>query len=288
VRFSAHDFYITALNPDDSGNANYAATTPVAALDFRPNDELRLYVSYGKGFETPSYNELGYRSDGQSGLAFNLRPARSRNLEAGAKWQITHALEFDAAAFRSDTDDELALATNLDGRSTYQNAGDARRQGIELSLTGQIANAWQISASFTHLQARFRSTFFTCLSAPCTVAKLPVMAGSRIPGVPDNYGSLRIQHGRDLGWSEGLTLSGVGPVTVNDIDSQRAAGYGLIDADVSYTFALASTARLQFSARVNNLVDRRYIGSVIVNDGNSRYFEPGPDRTWMLGARLVF
>ena len=114
------------------------------------------------------------------------------------------------------------------------------------------------------------------------------MAGSRIPGVPDNYGSLRIQHGRDLGWSQGLTLSGVGPVTVNDNDSQRAAGYGLIDADVSYTFALASTARLRLSARVGNLADRRYIGSVIVNDGNGRYFEPGPDRTWMLGARLVF
>lgn len=67
-----------------------------------------------------------------------------------------------------------------------------------------------------------------------------------------------------------------------------AAGYGLIDADVNYTFALAATAPLQLSARVDNLADRRYIGSVIVNDGNGRYFEPGPDRIWMLGARLVF
>ena len=288
VRFSEHDFHVTTLNPDDSGHANYAATTPVAALDFRPTDALRLYVSYGKGFETPSFNELGYRSDGRAGLAFDLRPAHSRHLEAGAKWQATRALEFDLAAFRSDTDDELAVATNVDGRATYQNAGNARRQGIELSLTGQLANAWQISAGFTHLQARFRSTFFTCLSAPCAEAKLPVTAGSRIPGVPDNYGSLRIQHGRDLGWREGLTLSGVGSVSVNDIDSQRATGYGLVDADVSYTFALASTARLQLSARVNNLADRRYIGSVIVNDGNGRYFEPGPARTYMLGARLVF
>ncbi|GAA0889176.1 TonB-dependent receptor family protein [Rhodanobacter soli] len=288
VRFSEHDFYVTALNPDDSGHANYAATTPVAALDFRPTDALRIYVSYGKGFETPSFNELGYRSDGRAGLAFDLRPAHSRHLEAGAKWQATRALEFDLAAFRSDTDDELAVATNVDGRATYQNAGNARRQGIELSLTGQLADAWQISAGLTHLQARFRSTFFTCLSAPCAEARLPVTAGSRIPGVPDNYGSLRFQHGRELGWREGLTLSGVGSVTVNDIDSQRAAGYGLLDADVSYTFALTSSARLQLSARVNNLTDRRHIGSVIVNDGNGRYFEPGPARTWMLGARLVF
>ena len=29
--------------------------------------------------------------------------------------------------------------------------------------------------------------------------------------------------------------------------------------------------------------DRRYAGSVIVNDGNSRFFEPAPGRTWSAG-----
>lgn len=288
VRFRAHDLHITAINPDDSGGVNYAATTPVAGLEFRPAQDLRLYVSYGKGFETPSFNELGYRSDGLPGLAFNLRPALSRHLELGAKWQITHALEFDAAAFRSDTHDELAVRTSESGRSTYQNVGDTRRQGVEFSLTGQLADSWQVSAGFTHLQARFRSAFLACRSTPCAMATMPVAASTRIPGVPENYGSLRIQHGRDLGWHEGLDLTGVGSVTVNDTATQQAAGYGLIGVDVSYTFALAASTRLQLSARADNLGNRRYIGSVIVNESNGRYFEPGPGRTWMLGARLVF
>jgi iron complex outermembrane receptor protein len=288
VRFAEHDFYITATNPNDSGNVNYTATTPVAGLDFRPNDDLRLYVSYGKGFETPSYNELGYRSDGLSGLAFNLLPAKSQNYEIGAKWQVAPGLEFDAAGFRTDTHNELAIDTNENGRSTYQNVGATRRQGYELSLTGQLGNDFQLSAGFTHLQARFRSSFLTCVTTPCALPTAVVAAGSRIPGVPDNYGSLRLQHGTDLGWREGIDLSGVGSVTVNDIDTQSAAGYGLIGIDTGYTFALSQTSRLQLSARVDNLADRRYIGSVIVNDANGRYFEPGPDRTYMLGARLVF
>jgi iron complex outermembrane receptor protein len=288
VRFSEHDFYITANNPDDSGSVHYSATTPVAGLQFRPTADLRVYASYGKGFETPSYNELGYRSDGQAGLAFNLQPARSRNLEAGLKWQIDPVLEFDAAAFRSDTENELAVATNINGRSTYQNVGDTRRQGVELSLTGELGDDWRSSIGFTHLQARFRSGFLTCTSTPCTTPVTPVKAGSRIPGVPDNYGSLRVEHGHELGWREGITFSGVGSVTVNDIDSQRAAGYALVDLDVSYGFALGQNTHLQLSARVDNAADRRYIGSVIVNDGNGRYFEPGPDRTYMLGARLTF
>jgi iron complex outermembrane receptor protein len=288
VRFSEHDFYITALNPDDSGRVRYSATTPVIGLEFRPGETLRLYTSFGRGFETPSFNELGYRSDGNAGLALDLQPARSRNLELGVKWQLTHALELDGAAFRADTRNELAVATNQNGRSTYRNVGDARRQGFEASLAGELGSDWRLAAGFTHLQARFRSGFLTCAGTPCIVPDTPVPAGARIPGVPDNYGSLRLEHGAAVGWREGVTLNGAGPVVVNDNATQHAAGYGLVDVDLAYTFALDQRKRLQLTARVDNLVDRRYIGSVIVNDGNGRYFEPGPGRTWLLGAQLIF
>jgi iron complex outermembrane receptor protein len=256
VHFHEQDFYITATNPNDSGRVTYSATTPVAGVQFRPAD--------------------------------NLQPQHSKNLEVGAKWQIMPALEFDAAAFRADTRNELTVDTNENGRATYQNVGSARRQGLEFSLTGQLGNDIQLSAGFTHLLANFRSAFLTCTTTPCAVPTTPVAAGTPIPGVPGNYGSLRLEHGTDLGWREGLTLQGVGAVTVNDTDTQHAAGYGLIDIDTSYTFALGATTRLQLTASIDNLADRRYIGTVIVNDSNGRYFEPGPDRTYMLGARLTF
>lgn len=288
VRFSEHDFYITASNPDDSGNVQFSATTPVLGVQFRPADNVRVYASYGKGFETPSYNELGYRSDGLPGLAFNLKPSRSRNFEVGAKWQISHLLEFNAAAFRSDTSDELAVATNVNGRSTYRNLGDTRRQGLELSLTGQLAPDWRISAGYTRLRARYQDGFLTCTGSPCSIPTTPVAANSRIAGVPENYGSMRIEHDAGGGWREGLTFTAVGSVEVNDTDSQSAAGYGLIDADVGYRFTLGESTNLDLTARLNNLANRRYIGSVIVNDGNGRYFEPGPDRSVMLGAKLTF
>ncbi|HEX5305081.1 MAG TPA: TonB-dependent receptor [Dyella sp.] len=288
VRFTEHDFYITPSNPDDSGHVSYQATTPVVGLQYRPADNVRVYASFGKGFETPSYNELGYRSDGQAGLAFDLKPSRSRNYEVGAKWQLTPKLEFDTALFRADTSDELAVATHVNGRSTYRNVGDTRREGVELSLTGELAEDWRLSAGYTHLRARFRNSFFACTDSPCAVPSTPIAAGTRLPGVPEDYGSLRLEHGNGTGWREGLTFTGVGSVTVNDTGTDHAAGYGLIDVDVGYTFALSDTTRLDLSARVNNLTDRRYIGSVIVNDGNGRYFEPGPDRSFMLGARLTF
>jgi hypothetical protein len=59
-------------------------------------------------------------------------------------------------------------------------------------------------------------------------------------------------------------------------------------AVAGYTFNLSNTTRLDLRARVNNLANCHYSGSVIVNDGNGRYFEPGPDLSVMLGARLTF
>lgn len=286
VRFRARDHYVSASNPDDSGGVDYAATTPVVGLGFRPSDTLRLYASYGKGFETPSFNELGYRGDGLPGLAFDLRPARSRNRELGAKWQLGGGLAFDAAAFRADTRDELAVGTSENGRSTYRNVGRTRRQGVELSLSGPLGDAWQLSAGFTRLQARFRNAFPACTARPCTAGSTLVAAGTRMPGVPQNYGSLRLRHGGERGWHQSLDLTAAGAVSVNDTATERAAGYGVIGADAGYTFAVDGDTQLQLSARVDNLGGRRIIGSVIVNDSNGRYFEPAPGRTWLLGVSL--
>mgnify|MGYP006968057226 CR=1 FL=1 len=41
---------------------------------------------------------------------------------------------------------------------------------------------------------------------------------------------------------------------------------------------------LRAFARLENVLDQAYIGSVIVNDGNGRFFEPAPGRTWLASA----
>jgi iron complex outermembrane receptor protein len=286
VRFRSRDRYVTASNPDDSGRTAFGATTPVAGLQYRPSEALRLYASYGEGFETPTFAELGYRADGGAGLAFDLRPARSRNRELGAKWRPQPGVEIDAAVFRADTRDELAVATNSGGRSTYQNVGHTRREGYELSADAELWRGWHLRAGFTHLLASFRSDFLTCTGTPCTLT--PVHAGTPLPGVPRNYGSLRLGHDAGQGWSGGLELNGVGKVTANDVGTASAAGYLLTGVDAGYGFALAAREVLHLSLRVDNLFDRKYVGSVIVNEGNGRYYEPGPGRSYMLGARLDF
>ena len=44
-----------------------------------------MYAAAGRGFETPTLNELAYRSDGRTGLNLALKASRSDNAEVGLK-----------------------------------------------------------------------------------------------------------------------------------------------------------------------------------------------------------
>ena len=86
VDVASDDHLAAAGTPSESG-VRYSAVNPVAGLTYRAGANLDLYGSYGKGFETPTLDELAYRSTNGSlpGLNFALQPARSNNYELGLK-----------------------------------------------------------------------------------------------------------------------------------------------------------------------------------------------------------
>jgi iron complex outermembrane receptor protein len=283
VRFRSDDHYIGAGNPDDSGRRDYAATTPVAGLVFRAGEDLRLYASAGRGFETPTFNELGYRADGGAGLALDLSPATSRNVELGAKWRTQAGARLELALFRADTDDELAVASNRGGRSSYRNIGATRRQGVELGWLQPVGDTQQLQLAWTWLQATVREGYLTCtgLPAPCTLPRNLVAAGTALPGVPRQqfHARWRWQPGP---WQLAVETVAAGATPANDLGDARAPGHALLNLEAVRQWR-TTHGPLRVFARVDNLLDRRYIGSVIVNDGNQRYYEPGPGRGWTLG-----
>jgi iron complex outermembrane receptor protein len=286
VRFSSDDAYITATNPDDSGRVSYSATTPVAGLLYRASDRWHLYASYGNAFETPTFNELGYRPDASAGVNFGLVPARSRNGEIGSKLLVGNGGEFDVALFQADTRHELAVDTSTGGRTTYQNVDRAQRRGAEAKFDYPLAERWRVELAYTYLDATFRSPFLTCPAAStCTTPNTLVPAGARIPGVPksDFYAGLR--YGGQSGWNATLESSAASNTPVNDLNTQFAPGYGLLGASVGYVFEVAD-AKISTFLRLNNLFDHSYVGSVIVNESNGRYYEPGPGRNVFAGVRI--
>ncbi|WP_367270004.1 TonB-dependent receptor [uncultured Pseudacidovorax sp.] len=278
VHFDSQDRYITAANGDDSGTATYSRTLPVASLRWTPMRDLALYVSAGRGFETPTLNELSYRSDGVGGLNFGLRPSVSDNVELGAKARLAGGL-LTAALFQTRTQDEIVTDTNVGGRSTFRNAGRTERKGVEVGWQHETEDHWRTQVAYTWLDARYQDAF--CTPSPCSAANL-VPAGRRLPGVASQ--SLYAAYGwmPPQGWRAGAELRAVAKVWANDLNTARAPGYAVAAIHAGYVLKLGRWDLNAF-ARIDNLFDRRYAGSVIVNEGNARYFEPAPGRTWTVG-----
>lgn len=276
VYFDSNDYYITTGNGDDSGSTSYHRWLPAAALKYAFDDSWNAYLSAGRGFETPTINELAYRSGGVSGLNINLKPATSDTIELGTKKRIGNGL-ISAAVFQTDTQNEIVTDTSSNGRSTYKNAGQTRRRGLELGLDQQFAYDWRLKAAWTLLDARYRTN--ACGAANCD--------GNRIPGIARSMAYAGLEYAPEQGWYGGAEIRYMSDIAANDANSVKAPAYSITSLNTGYKWLLNNWT-LDMFGRVDNLFDRNYIGSVIVNESNSRYYEPAPGRNYSVGLTVTY
>lgn len=269
VKFRSNDHY--QANGDDSGKASYHAWLPVLALRYAVTPETSLYASAGRGFETPTFNELSYRPDGAAGLNFALQPSTSSNYELGAKTRALGGL-LTAALFQINTHDEIVSASSSGGRSTFRNAGKTRRHGLELSWDGELARDLRFTAAYTWLDARFRGQEDD---------------GLRIPGVARHSGFVSLRHAPATGWQAGAEWRLMGDIQANTANTADAAGYGVVAIHTGYALAYQDWDLNSF-VRIDNLFDHDYAGSVIVNESNRRYYEPASGRSWTVGVNAAY
>ena len=280
VAFKSNDYFIVPGNPNDSGSRTYSATTPTAGLSFRVMPNLSLYGTVGRGFETPTFLELAYRNSG-SGLNFDLNASTSRHAEVGVKALAPGWGRVNAALFDIVTQNEIVVDRNSGGRATFKNVGHTDRKGFELGGETLLKGPWQLRGAYTFLNATFREGFTTSITT--TPAQVPVPAGTTLPGVPKNqaYGELRYRREPFQASVEVLHRSSV---PVNDPNTDFADPFTVWNLAAGL---VQQRGRLRLSefVRVDNVGDRNYVGSVIVNETNFRYFEPAPRRNMSAGIQ---
>ncbi|WP_416041065.1 TonB-dependent receptor family protein [Acinetobacter lactucae] len=277
VHYKSKDNYLS--NGDDSGKTDYSKVLPSAALSWQILPELMAYVSYAKGFETPTFTEMAYRPDGESGFNFDLTASTSDTYETGLKSQNLLG-DFTLAVFQTKTKDDIVSAGNSNGRSTFRNADKTLREGVEFAWNKKLWRDLTAIASYTYLDA----TFDADIPALGSIAQIP--SGNAIPGIAKNqaYASLAWQPSHGL--YGGIDVQYMDKVYVNDTNSDAAPSYSVTSANVGYAWVMGDWKVNSF-ARVDNLFDKNYAGSVIVNDGNGRFFEPADGRNWSAGLRVI-
>ena len=259
-------------NGDDSGKTDYHKVLPSVALSWAITPTLNSYVSYAKGFETPTFTEMAYSAD--DGMNFNLQPASSDNYELGLKAQNSWG-NFTAAVFQSKTQNDIVSAGTENGRATFKNADKTLREGLELSWNKALWRDLTAQASYSYIDATF--------DAPIPNSK--VEKGSKIPGIAKNQAFAAIGWQPETGFNAGVDVRFMDKVYVDDSNSDAAPSYTVASANAGYVWKQADW-KVRTYVRADNLFDENYVGSVIVNDGNGRFFEPADGMNWSAGLSV--
>lgn len=252
-------------NGDDSGSLRFHRTLPVAALHWHPAPGRAMHLAWGRGFETPTLNELAYSPDGD-GPNRQLHPAVSSQWELGGS--VAEGLQrWTAAVFDIRTRDEIVVDSSSGGRTTYRNAAHTLRRGLELGWTWR-GMRWQSDVAATWLDARLQAG---------------QASQQRLPGTARAWATVDLEYALPAGWSAGGGLDA--STAIETGSSVRAPGAVLWNLFVRRAWNVGRT-RINAFARIDNLFDRRHAASVIVAQAQGRYFEPAPGRSLAIGFEL--
>ena len=293
------------INGNDSGSVTFNETTPVIGAIFKVTDTFNLFANAGESFETPTFVEMAYKATG-SGMNLDLKPAKSRQYEVGAKWMIGKATLVNASLFRINTDDEIVIQQSTGGRAVYQNVQSSERKGFELSLDSKFDNGLGAYLAYSYLDAIFTSDFTTCkpfsgLQTRCdpnsSVTTISggnsggelIQSGSNIPGTFKQtlYGEVSWKY-QPIGFSTALEARANSKTYVAfKPEYGKADGYTVAAWRGGFSQRLNNWHVSEF-VRIENLFDKDYVGSVRVADLNGRYYEPAPGRNWLLGLSAAY
>lgn len=255
--------------------------TGQVGLVWKPRDNGSIYVSYATS-ATPTGSMLGEGTDGNpvtTGAVKNdMQPEETTNYEIGTKWDLfNQRLSLSAAIFRTEKENTRVL-TNL---NTYENAGQTRVDGVELSASGKLTAKWQVFAGYSYLDSEQidggKVNIGTAL-APIFVEALT--NGNELGNTPKNSFSLW----NTYAVTDKLTLGGgaffVDKVWGSVANSTYVPSYWRYDAMASYKL----TKHIDLQLNVQNLTDKTYYDKAFA----THFANQAAGRTALLSTRLHF
>ena len=199
-----------------------------------------------------------------------LDPARSHQVEVGAKGALGEALQLSAALFQIRQGLEYTDASN-----TYVRNGRETHRGLEVTASGKATRDLNWNLSLMALNTRQDGT------------SQPDIDGKRVTDVPAF---------KSTAWAEyavpavpGLKVDGnwtySGKKAFDVENSVFVPGYHVFGLGASYGLKLGQD-KLVLRARVDNLFDKFYWGDVTPELGG--YLIPGAPRTFRVSAQIDF
>lgn len=238
---------------------------PNVALVFSPRETLSVYASYAQGLEHGTIAPLF--SSNQDTM---LDPAKSRQIEFGARAQLSAGWSVSAALFRIEKPLDF-----LDASSTWVRRGEARHDGLEVAAQGKPAHDLTVGLSMTALRSRQQGTGESALD------------GKRVTNVPDFRSVAYAEYA--VARLPGLKLNGSWEYTSSKSftpdNSVDVPDYHLLNLGAAYATRVGG-APATLRLHVDNVFDKFYWREASQTLGG--YLFPGAPRTIRVTAQFDF
>lgn len=265
---------------DNSGERVMESFSGSGGVSVRAADAATVYGNVSTSFETPTTTELVNTQNGTVGFNSTLGPQRTVSVEAGLRGQVGASVDYSVAGFTSRIRDAIIQVREVDGRAFFANAGKVRNRGIEAGL-GVAPWEW-VRLQTAYAFADYEFSEYRIPQGATT----DTLDGKRLAGVPRHFfrGTLTVSRGPVIAEVDQLTA---GEVFADDKNTVRVEGWGLgvTSVRVSGRTHWGGIALEPFAA-VNNVWDKKYVGSVNLNGAFGRVLEPAPGRNGYLGLEL--
>ena len=273
VRFDLDDRY-TGDGFDDSSARTMSALSGNVGASWTFDSRFIPYVNVSTAFETPTTTELVNQPDGSGGFNPELGPQRAVNYELGARGQPGQGISYSLAVFLGRVNDAIVQQSEVGGRAFFRNAGKTHNDGAEVGLTVAPLSALTLSAAYTYARYRFSGDS---------------LDGNRLPGVPEHFWRLGVRTALPAGFYADADHTISTSVAADDANAiiVPAWGAGVTNLRLGWT-GTTGTLRLAPFLGLNNLWDRRYIGSVTLNGIGGRVIEPAPRRVVYVGTEIGY
>ncbi|WEF33181.1 TonB-dependent receptor [Pseudoduganella chitinolytica] len=258
-----------------AGQSNLGRTdvawSPRAGLVWQPSVAQSYYVSFSKSFQPSAENFALAANNAQ------IEPEETTNKEVGGKFDfLGGALSATASLFRLER-------TNIKATDPVTNRlvpiGTQRTDGLELTLTGQLPQGWQVWAGYGYLDAKVTSS--PALDSSDNVFKRVPVQGKRATLTPRHSANLWLAKSFGNGLRAGAGVNAVGQRFANPGNTVTLPGFATVDAMAGWKLG-----RVDLQLNVYNLLDRTYIVSGHGSSPNLNM--PGAPRSAALTARYQF
>lgn len=226
----------SVVDPERTDNT----LSPRAGLVYQPNDWQSYYFSISRSFQ-PSGETLSFSQD-QSQLA----PEETNNIEVGTKTDFFNGkLSTTASVFHLERQ-------NIKGINPVSNTligvGTQLTEGVELTVSGEIAPKWQAFAGYAYLDAKITDSVAVQNGVP--------LQGNRAALTPKNSANLWLMYQYDEHWNLGGGLNYVGNRYASNDNLVALGSYLTADAAAIYR-----SKRYDLAFNLKNLTDKAYYAS---------------------------